>query len=416
MKVGLRLLLVGTLVVVLGWFTAYVLVLPPVHGYFDLTVYRGAARWWLDHRSLYAFIRPGTSKGFTYPPFAVLCLLPTALVPKMTAVVLLTTASSVLVVGTTWWLVDPVVRRHGWSRWFPVALSVPLVFAMEPVRETLGWGQVNLFLVALVLADVRALQQRRWWAGVGIGLATAIKLTPGLFVVYLLLSGRIRAAATAAGTFMTATALAFALDPPSSVRFWTGTLFETGRVGRVGRVANQSLLGALARLADPAPPDLRLWLLLAAALLGVGLWRALQAAWRGDELTGVTVTGLLTCLVSPISWTHHLYWVVPAAVVLVDVAAGTPLESPAPLRAHPHGVARAAVVAAVALVTAFVVSLVWFFDVPQRGHPHDGGVLGMLGRNSYVLIMIVLVVLLPVRELSGAAPSSTRSSAPVRPG
>ncbi|HEV7210201.1 MAG TPA: glycosyltransferase family 87 protein, partial [Blastococcus sp.] len=193
MRVGARLLLVGALVAVLGWFTASVLVLPPAHRFFDLTVYRGAARWWLDHRSLYAFVRPGSSKGFTYPPFAVLCLLPTALVSQPTAIVVVTAASALLVVGTTWWLVGPVARRHRWPRWFAVALAVPLVFAMEPVRETLAWGQVNLFLVALVLADVAALQRGRRWAGIGIGLATAIKLTPGLFVVYLALSGRRRA-------------------------------------------------------------------------------------------------------------------------------------------------------------------------------------------------------------------------------
>ena len=77
-----------------------------------------------------------------------------------------------------------VARRRRWPggtagrAGSTIALAVPLVFAMEPVRETLGWGQVNLFLVALVLADVRALQRHRRWAGVGIGLATAIKADP----------------------------------------------------------------------------------------------------------------------------------------------------------------------------------------------------------------------------------------------
>jgi alpha-1,2-mannosyltransferase len=124
-----------------------------------------------------------------------------------------------------------------------------------------------------------------------------------------------------------------------------------------------------------------------------------HAARRGDELTGVTVTGLLTCLISPISWTHHLYWVVPASLVLVDVAAGTPLDdrAPAVLRSAPRTVRATAGVAALALVTAVVVSLPWYFGAAQRGHHHDGGPVGMLGENAYLLIMIALVLLLPVR-------------------
>ena len=52
---------------------------PVWHHTFDLRVYRGAVRWWLDGRPLYDFVRPHTEKGFTYPPFAVLVLLPLAL-------------------------------------------------------------------------------------------------------------------------------------------------------------------------------------------------------------------------------------------------------------------------------------------------------------------------------------------------
>jgi alpha-1,2-mannosyltransferase len=61
------------------------------------------------------------------------------------------------VVLTTWWLVAPIAVGRGWPRWFAVAQAVPLVVAMEPVRETLGWGQIDLVIGALVLADAVAL-------------------------------------------------------------------------------------------------------------------------------------------------------------------------------------------------------------------------------------------------------------------
>src|SRR3954467_336040 len=264
-----------------GLYLSGAAVLSPWHRFFDLRVYRGAARWWLEGRPLYEFVLPHTSKGFTYPPFAVLVLLPTALGSLTTAEVLFTVVSAVVVIGVTWSLLAPVAQRHGWSRWFVVALAVPLVLAMEPIREALGWGQIGPFLLALVLADVAALRAGRRWAGVGIGLATAIKVTPGLLLVYLLLTGRWRPAAVAVCTFLGATLLGLALRPHDSVEYWTSALWDTARVGAADRTAHQSLMGLLPRLPDPARRRRLVWALLAAAVLVLGLWRGVRAARAG---------------------------------------------------------------------------------------------------------------------------------------
>jgi len=409
-RTALRLAAVGAVTATVGVYLSGPVVYSPWHRFFDLRVYRGAVRWWLQGRPLYDFVLPHTSKGFTYPPFAVLVLLPAAVGSETTAEVLLTVVSTALVVLTTWMLLTPVATEHGWPRWFVVALAVPLVVAMEPIRETLGWGQVGLLLLALALADVAALRSARPWAGACLGLAAAIKVTPGLFVLYLLLSGRRRAAAVAAGTFLAATALAFALSPRDSVRFWTRELWETGRVGAADRTSDQSLRGLLARLADPQRHDRLVWALLAAAVAVVGLARAARAARAGDELTGVTLTGLVSCLVSPIAWTHHFFWVVPAVVVLVDVAGGTRLADTAPswLRARPRQVARAAAGGAVLVTGVFVSSLIWFF---AGATAQGAGVLEMLGENAYLLVSVALLVLLPIRDVRAPA----RRPAPPRP-
>jgi len=393
-----------------GFFLTHVLVRPPWHHTFDLRVYRGAVRWWLQGRPLYAFIRPHTSLGFTYPPFAVLCLLPLALGTETTATVLITLASSAALLITTAWLVAPPARRRGWPVGFAVALAVPLALVLDPVRETLGWGQVGLLLALLVLADVRALQRGRRWAGMGIGLAAAIKLTPALFVVYLLVSGRWRPAAVAAGTALGATSLALVVDPGASVTYWTTALWQTGRVGDPVKTNNQSILGLLARLAAPRPPDRVVWALLVAAVLAVGLWRAARAARRGDELAGITITGLAACLVTPVAWTHHLYWVVPAVVVLADLATGTPPATHRRLPARAVAVTAGAAVAAVG--AAFGLSVIWYF-AGDTVHGRDG-LAGVLGENAYPLIMAALLVALPAR--APAASSAARTTAPPPPG
>jgi alpha-1,2-mannosyltransferase len=402
---------------------------PPLHDFFDLRVYRGAVLWWLQGEPLYAFALPPGLKGFTYPPFSAALLVPLTWLPEGPAEILVLLASVAVVVLVTWWLVAPVARRHGVSSWFSVALAVPVVLAMEPIRLTLGEGQLNMFILALVLADVVALRRGRAWCGIGIGLATACKLTPGLFIVFLALIGRRRAAVVATGTTLGATLLGFVVAPGTSWQYWTSTLWDTSRVGQLDNPWNQSMLGLLAHVSDPAPPDRLLWALLAAGVAVLGLGRAVRVYRRGDDLAAVTLAGLTACLVSPISWVHHLYWVVPALVVLADVAAGTPVLGTVSSwsRDRPRAPAVGAGLLAVAVAVPFLLSTYWAF-VPAAAVPTSVPV-DILGRSVYTCAMLALLLLLPARDLTGrtarrpvgeergpAARSGERSSGRPRPG
>ena len=73
-----------------------------------------------------------------------------------------------------------VLRRCRVPRgWVLGLLGVAVVLAVEPIRTTLGYGQVNTLLLALVAADLLfGVARGRRWAGVGVGLAMAVKLTP----------------------------------------------------------------------------------------------------------------------------------------------------------------------------------------------------------------------------------------------
>ena len=394
---ALRVLVVAVPVAVVAVLVAPQAVRPPWH-FFDLLVYRGAIHWWAGGHPLYTFERGTTGYGFTYPPFAAVALAPLALGRWRVQAGLLTAASVAVVVATTIRFVGPVARRAGWRPVVAAAVAVPAVLMMDPVRETLAFGQINLLLVALVLADFVALRRGWWWAGVGTGLATAIKLTPAIFVLYLLVTRRWRPAIVAGAAFLVASAAAFAVSPSTSGEFWTSTLWDTARIGRVDKTSNQSLAGMLARLAGDRQAPHLLWLLLAAAVLVLGLWRAARAFAQRDELTGLTLTGLTGVLISPISWNHHLYWLVPAVIVLVDVAAGRPPGPPRPWsRLSRRGTALAAGLAAAAVTAACWTSLNWHFQ-RNEGLTHSGGVLGTVGENSLVLIMLALLAFLPVRE------------------
>ncbi|HEU4422705.1 MAG TPA: glycosyltransferase 87 family protein [Pilimelia sp.] len=374
------------------------------HDFFDLRIYVSAMRWWADGNPLYDWAQPDRVQGqlyFTYPPFTALLLRPFADVPLGVTIALFTAGTAVALGVTTWWLVTPLADRHRWPRWFVAGLAIPLVFFIEPTRETIAFGQINMLLIVLILGDLLFAVPRKWrLAGVGIGLATAIKLFPGIFIVYLLLTRRWRAAGVAAATATAATLLAAALAPQASWQFWTEALWSTERVGRTDYTGNQSFQGLLSRLTAPEAPDRLVWLAAVAVIAGYGLWRATRAARAGDEVTGLALTGLVAALISPLTWPHHVYWFVPAIVVLVGAAL-----APGPVRGRLGYAALAVVTYAVA---AF--GVVSFVDFGVAAEPTDS-VGEFLLRNAYVLLALVLLVALPVREPVDA-PTATAVAVP----
>jgi alpha-1,2-mannosyltransferase len=375
------------------------------HGFFDLKVYYGALTWWAhDGGEIYDFLKPGTQYGFTYPPFAALVMLPMAYLPWPAAITVSVVAT--VVVGTVLirWLVDPIARRAGWTRWFVLAVALCLAAAFEPMRETINFGQVNMLLLFLVAVDLlRLLPAGNRWAGVGVGLATAIKLTPGVFILYLLVTRRFRAALTATGAAAAASLLAAALFPDASREFWTSALWNTDRVGELAFVSNQSLRGVVARL-HPEHPSTVAWLALVLVILAVWVWRSRAAVAAGDEATGLALTGATMCLVSPVTWVHHLVWLIPALILLVDNAMA------APARSRRRGLLLAAAVVAY----GFLISrIVWAWEKDFTGLD------GFLFSNTYVWISLGLLLGLPIRPggagaVVGAGPGQPSSRAAYR--
>jgi alpha-1,2-mannosyltransferase len=345
------------------------------NGFFDSKVYYGAIQYWFrDHGMVYDWLRPGTPYGFTYPPFAGLVMAPMAVLPFPFVVVLASAGTILTTALLTWWFVVPISRRHGWATWFAYAVALCLALAFEPVRETLTFGQVNTLLLTLVAADVLfGVSRRRRWAGVGIGLATAVKLTPGVFILYLLVTRRWRAAGVAIGTAAGATLVAAALFVDQSREFWTDALWDTGRVGVLSYVSNQSIRGFLARLpVDPVASYL--WILLVLLALGIWAWRVR----RMDLFGGFALTGVLGCLISPVTWVHHCVWLLPALVRCADTGLSGPRRWPLWLAGSAY--------------LGMTSRLLWVWE--KRPRPP----LELLGSNLYFWFSIALLLGTPSGE------------------
>ena len=283
----------------------------------DLQVYRKGAWAFLHGRDLYGPGLPGPRLPYTYTPFSTVAFAPLSVLPLHVAMIAHTFASIAALYAGIALVTRELSADQSWTP-STIAIAALVTFGAywsEPVSQTLGFGQINLVLMGLVLVDLLALRNSRW-AGVLIGIAAGIKLTPLIFVAYLLLTGRRRPGVVALLSASSTVAIGWVLMPGPSTHYFLHLMFDDRRIGAPGYVGNQSLNGMWTRIEHGYVPARPFWDLSAVVVLGVGLWAARRVHARFGEPHGLAVAAITGLLVSPISWSHHWVWfVVPAMIV-----------------------------------------------------------------------------------------------------
>ncbi|TMK35747.1 MAG: DUF2029 domain-containing protein [Actinobacteria bacterium] len=380
-------------IAILGLFLVPMLILmgvrrtPPV----DLDVYLRAGRMFATGGGLY-----GANWGaplahplpYTYPPVWAAIVAPIAWLHWRVVAF----GWTILNIGLLLWIVRlsyrAVLERADSARRIALAALVVAVAITTPLGSVFWFGQVGIVLAAACLADTVP-TRTRLPRGVLVGFAMAVKLTPGIFLVYWFVTKRWRAAVTAAVTAVGLWLATAIVRPELSREFWTDVVFRTSRVGDVSFVSNQSIYGWLLRSgwADPL-----LWTTIVAVVLVVGMRRARTAHDAGEELVAVTLVGITSLLVSPVSWIDHAVWIVPATGILLGDG---------------REVWRRATWSS--LLVLFVLRLPdWVAD----GRLRVGPFLTPLLENAYLLAYVLLVVFLPVRPPSREPYPVVESSAP----
>lgn len=277
----------------------------------NLRVYIAAAQAVLNGRDPYTVVIEN-GEVFTYPPFAAALFTPFALLPDTVAHWLVTGALVLAAVG-----VARLAPREGPVTRTGVLLLLALVLASGVFRDSLRFGQVSLFLVLAVLFDASLPDSSRW-KGVLLGITAAIRLTPLAIVPFLLAGKQYKMAARAMAAFLVATLAGFAVAPGPSTAYWGELLWHTARVGDDGAWSNFALRGSLERTLGGA--------ISTSAWIGLALIFAAGLAWlvyrrtsdqpRIDAGELVLVGGLASLVLSPITWTHHMGWVLAALPLL----------------------------------------------------------------------------------------------------
>lgn len=368
----------------------------------DLRVYLEGAQHLFDG-TLYDFFSEPLHLPFTYPTFSAIIFTPMTWLP-WTVLRVLWQAASFGAIGLIGYCTLRLLGRAGPRAPQPIANVRGIVVTMtalglwlEPVRTTFNYGQINLFLCALLLAG--AVASKEWLAGASVGLAAGIKLTPAITGLYYLLQRRWSAVGWAVVVFAGTIGVGLLLVPSETVRFFTTLMFDPARTGPVWSAINQSLRGAIARVAGQ---DLTsVWLVAAAVAVVLGVWAAWACLRAGDRTAGflaVQVTGLL---VSPISWSHHWVWVLP---LLLWCLFGPRQRVPA---------VRVLTVAWFVATCSYVVSLLiaqQYIDQPAS-RPGWQSVLGTV----YPLLGVITLVVLGVLSVRTHPPIGASLDGPVTP-
>jgi len=277
----------------------------------DLLVYRNGSphlfsgdlyEWRLDQ---YADVFP---LPFTYPPFAAAIFTPMSWVPWEAS----RWIWQLICLGCLYFIVRTSLKLLKRSDPRHAMFWTALVLWIEPVRTTLNYGQINLVLAAILIGTLAS--ARNWVGGAGVGFAAGIKLTPAISGLYFLIQRRWMAAVWSFVAFVAVYGIGWAISPSQSDKFWFQLLGDASRVGPVGSAINQSMRGALSRTIgdDVKTGPLYIVAVLVAAAL---TWFAVSRT--KDTLALIISVQFLGLLVSPISWSHHWVWMVPALLWLV---------------------------------------------------------------------------------------------------
>lgn len=211
-------------------------------------------------------------------------------------------------------------------------LALLLVFTLEPIYVSLELGQVDfviLFLIAVAFWGYKS--GRNVIVGVCLGLATMIKLSPAILIIYFLWKREFSVFVSAVAATFLAGAVSWMVANHEAMLFFSTAILPALLKG-TAFFQNQSLNGFFSRLfvepglyyslqEFPSIPQVRALTAVASlALVAIGAFvtrkRISRNSLRFDlELSLAIVTMLL---VSTISWEHYFTWLLLPFLVLLN--------------------------------------------------------------------------------------------------
>lgn len=338
----------------------------------DVGVFRDAGAALLGGDPLYEGFPSRSGFAFIYPPFAALLFAPLTWMPELT----MDMAWSTSIMAAIFCIMAMAARRLHLEPWWAWAVALTgFSTCLDTVASNLYYGQINVFLILLVAADVLGFTPKPI-RGIGVGVAAGIKLTPAAYGVIFLVRRDWWSVARSAGFFALTALIGFIIRPSESVYFWTVQFFETDRGGDVHYPPNQGLGGLLSRGLIDATTVESLSPIILLVFAAASIYTAYRLEQHGRSVESLLVVVLGISLGGPFAVSHH--WVGIILVLPLLAAAKEPS-----LRALSALTAGALLVPGYRLVSEEAAQEfewpLWF----------DTNVIGLMGLTMYVSYFVL---------------------------
>jgi alpha-1,2-mannosyltransferase len=249
-------------------------------------------------------------ESFSYPPGAIFLFWPLQFLPLWLVLKGWMWLSVLCLAGSCAICYWQLSRRSFLESWGIGCLVASASFAIYPPDiELLAWGQTASILLILVVADSLIVPQR--YRGVLVGLATAIKIYPGVFIVMWLWRREWRQAIIALATSVSVTCLATILWFRSSTYFFKEIVAGGAEWNHLvknfaARYASSSIDSFLQRSPFSANLFNGIELNVASlAVIALGLFAAQRLWKRKAPISSLICLIAATNLGSPVAWDHY---------------------------------------------------------------------------------------------------------------
>lgn len=280
---------------------------------------------------------------YLYPPPSLLAFWPLARLSVLHAQAAFLAVSHFCYLGSIRLLLTKCLPPFPNRRLHDLTLCASLVylFCFDPAHATLALGQVNLVTLFCICVMLSALlrDSPAWCIALPLSIAILLKTYPVLLLPLLLFRRKSRAALYTCLMFGLYAAIAALVLPHEVWTSWFAEILPAGGYANNGISAagpwNQNINGFVTRLfqanqfseAPLAHPSLAkpVATILAVVIVGVTCACSFRLARRdvrhmvqSDECAAFL---LMIFLIAPLSWDHHLVYILPAAVLAIRLIA-----------------------------------------------------------------------------------------------
>lgn len=283
---------------------------------------------------------------YLYPPPSLIAFYPLSMLSYKAAKVLMLAVNHVCVLLFLYLILTKLLPENLGEPWreFAAAFYVLYVLVYDAVEVNLNHGQINLVVLMFLTLTWFALRNKHSHAlsiALPLSVAILLKTYPLLFVPMLFFRKKYAALALTATLLATYAAIAYLVLPEVLWRDWVVNVLPNGGYGKIpvnlfspAAYTNQSINGFVARLFQPNQfvnvpfPNnglvpvvgYALAVIVGGVTVALSFFRSRKETARNETSNGIldfefSMYLLMMYLVAPLSWDHHLVYLLPATLV-----------------------------------------------------------------------------------------------------